>query len=292
VYILLILFFSTFEIYAQNRLPCVTSRSEMDFSCKCKKNNSCLEAISKSEKNSLAVLSQQVGNDDFVMKSKKISMPAFRQMKAAFLGELDIKKFPFNEMKLMEEKLDSINKKLIPQAEAKLQEKGIKPHKINDRIDRYNQRIKNILGENAYNALTNNKISISPESLFEGKGKAIQVNVAQENDFLQNLKKEANISDSIKDKDAVTINNEASLDISPDSIKLANEQAEQAIQEKSYKIDSIHNDSSKNIFSLLSSRYIQSYHLLDQKTINRSLYGLDNEVIQAEIKSVISNMGL
>lgn len=247
------MFLLTSLSYAQAIVPCVTKNGTIDLSCRCQAKKTCMRAMDKKEKANLRKLSKRVGKKDYILKSKKISMPGLKAMGQAFSGHIDLSKIPNPKLEKVSAKLSKINKKLIKKAERQLKKKGVKTYRIADRVKKYNQRIEKVLGLKAVKAIKDGKIKLSPEAMFEGKsGKGFGLVLAdskKSNGKTKGKNKSKNGKDPSEEEEKLASSSEIAAN---QKEQLAN------VRRKKYKFNDINNDPNKDLFSIISARYHKS----------------------------------
>lgn len=215
-----------------------------------------MKPMDKKEKGNLRKWSEQVGGNNYILRSKKQSMPAFKLMGKAFKGEIDPTKFPDPKLKKVTDKLDKINKKLIKKAENQLKKSGVKTYKISERLKKYNKRVEKILGPKAVDALKTGKVKLSPEAMFSGSGNG-GVSVSLGGAAVAGKKQK---TEPGKDKNPTNNNKNQQVDMGlSDAERVAQQEDEIAkMRAKKFKFNDINGDPSKNIFDLITARYNKS----------------------------------
>lgn len=260
------IFIST-NIFAQAIVPCVTRTGKIDLSCGCAKKKTCMQAMDNREKKAVKSLNAKIGHDNFVMKNIKTSMPALKQMKKVFNGQVDVHNFPHEKINKISAKLDKINKKLIKAVEKRYKEKGIKTYKIKDRVKKLNGRIEKILGDQAVTALKNNQVQVTPENIFQGSKPKVLASSSggtrpgDQGDTATSISDTSKLEKNKKQVAQNKVSNEFSLRASQEEVN--------RMKNKKFAIDTVIKDSSKDIFMIISKRY--------KASINTRITAIDPE---------------
>jgi hypothetical protein len=271
-----ILFLLMGNAFAQVKSPCVTKFQNLDFACRCKKTNTCMKSLSKSEQKQIAN-QKNATTTKYFKRFTKDALPLYKLMNQTFKGEVDLQKFPYKKLAKTEKTMDKYLKKLKPKLEKTLKKMGAKTYKLEERTKRYmDQKMKKI-PKRVKVALEKSSVKFTPRgtagSLASTGKSSKKVNGSQDG----NLQVENNkVAVKSTTKNGIT-NVDATA--AADSLK----------RNKKYKVNDIHG-SHKEIWVVLSYRYNLVKSRLDQKAIAAGSFG--NEEIESIKKSVLRKLKL
>lgn len=224
-----------------------------------------MKALDKKEKAAIAKLNKQV-KGGYVMKLTKVAIPAYKEMAKVFNGQLDMEKFPREKLEKVSAKLTKVNKKLRSRVENAYKKKGIKPHKLSERVKLRQKKFERQLGEKNMDLIRSGKFKLQFGALVEGKLNNSNYDYSSSTDSI------ASNSPKRKDKETNKKEEKVSSKAKQEKKQLEKEkrfnEAELArARNKKYKVNTIRNKPNENIFKFISQAYIKSMGKLDQDTI-------------------------
>jgi hypothetical protein len=240
-----ILFLISFSVFSQMQKPCMTKTGRVDTSCSCAKKKSCMKAISSNEIKLIKRLNQKIGKN-YILKGLKEQKVAIAETNKFFSGQTDFKNFPYKKIDKVLIKQEKENKKLVKRFEKKVSKKAKKPISIAKLTQKIKTKKKRVIDRIVKPALESGKIGIAAvdlKSISRGSGVSI---ATVENKIPQT---EAELIQAIKEN--------KSLSKEEKQRKIAESKANTALKTKKYKMNDINKDTNKNIFKIISYRYLK-----------------------------------